>query len=110
MVSVATGLSCRRKTSFSSTFGTFFSRAFDQIRMAGISRANMVFCGSHVGVSIGEDGPSQMGLEDIAMFRALADSTVFYPSDAVSAERAVELSANLKGIRYIRTSRYILLL
>ena len=73
--------------------------------MGAISQSNVNFVGSHCGVSIGEDGPSQMGLEDIAMFRAIPGSTVFYPSDAVSTERAVELAANTKGICFIRTSR-----
>ncbi len=95
MVSVAQGLACRRKIPFASTFGCFFSRAFDQIRMGGNSRTNIVLAGSHCGVSIGEDGPSQMALEDLAVTRALPNSTVFYPSDAVSAERAVELAANI---------------
>ncbi|GIX67302.1 transketolase [Caerostris extrusa] len=73
-----------------------FTRAMDQLRMAAISQANIKCCGSHCGVSIGEDGPSQMGLEDIALFRTIPGSTIFYPSDAVSTERAVELSANTK--------------
>lgn len=73
--------------------------------MGAISQTNVNFVGSHCGVSIGEDGPSQMGLEDIAMFRAIPGSTIFYPSDAVSTERAVELAANTKGICFIRTSR-----
>lgn len=73
--------------------------------MGAISQTNVNFVGSHCGVSIGEDGPSQMGLEDIAMFRTIPGSTIFYPSDAVSTERAVELAANTKGICFIRTSR-----
>lgn len=73
--------------------------------MGAISQTNVNFVGSHCGVSIGEDGPSQMGLEDIAMFRTIPGSTVFYPSDAVSTERAVELAANTKGVCFIRTSR-----
>jgi len=73
--------------------------------MGAISQTNVNFVGSHCGISIGEDGPSQMGLEDIAMFRAIPGSTIFYPSDAVSTERAVELAANTKGICFIRTSR-----
>ncbi|XP_055623928.1 transketolase-like protein 2 [Toxorhynchites rutilus septentrionalis] len=106
LVGVAVGAACRDRTvAFVSTFATFFSRAFDQIRMGAISRTNVNFVGSHCGVSIGEDGPSQMGLEDIAMFRAIPGSTVFYPSDAVSTERAVELAANTKGVCFIRTSR-----
>uniref|UniRef100_A0A8C8RME3 transketolase n=1 Tax=Pelusios castaneus TaxID=367368 RepID=A0A8C8RME3_9SAUR len=106
MVSIAVGCATRDRTvAFASTFATFFTRAFDQIRMAAISESNINLCGSHCGVSIGEDGPSQMGLEDLCMFRAVPNSTVFYPSDAVSAEKAVEIAANTKGICFIRTSR-----
>lgn len=106
LVGVAIGAACRDRTvTFVSTFATFFTRAFDQIRMGAISQSNVNFVGSHCGVSIGEDGPSQMGLEDVAMFRTIPGSTIFYPSDAVSTERAVELAANTKGICFIRTSR-----
>ncbi|KAJ8257514.1 hypothetical protein GJAV_G00186410 [Gymnothorax javanicus] len=106
MVSVAVGCAARdRNIVFASTFATFFTRAFDQLRMAAISESNINLCGSHCGVSIGEDGPSQMGLEDIAMFRAIPTATIFYPSDGMSTERAVELAANTKGICFIRTSR-----
>ncbi|KAH0955266.1 hypothetical protein HN011_000220 [Eciton burchellii] len=106
MVGVAIGAACRDRTiPFVSTFAAFFTRAFDQIRMGAISQTNVNFVGSHCGISIGEDGPSQMGLEDIAMFRAIPDSTIFYPSDAVSTERAVEIAAKTKGICFIRTSR-----
>lgn len=106
LVGVAIGAACRDRTiAFASTFATFFTRAFDQIRMGAISQTNVNFVGSHCGVSIGEDGPSQMGLEDIALFRTIPGSTVFYPSDAVSCERAVELAANKKGVCFIRTSR-----
>jgi transketolase len=105
MVGVATGLAARGKIPFVSTFAAFLTRAFDQIRMAGISRSNVKFCGSHCGVSIGEDGPSQMGLEDIAMFRAVAESVILYPADAVATERVVALAAQHKGIVYIRTTR-----
>lgn len=106
LVGVAIGAACRDRTvAFASTFATFFTRAFDQIRMGAISQTNVNFVGSHVGVSIGEDGPSQMGLEDIALFRTIPGSTVFYPSDAVSTERAVEIAANTKGVCFIRTSR-----
>lgn len=106
LVGVAVGAGCRNRTiPFVSTFAAFFTRAFDHIRMAAISQANVKFVGSHCGVSIGEDGPSQMALEDLAMFRAIPNSYVFYPSDAVSTERAVELAANIKGICFIRTSR-----
>src|SRR5580704_9067369 len=83
MVSVAVGLQARGKVPFADTFACFLSRAYDNVRMAAISRANINLCGSHCGVSIGEDGPSQMALEDIAMFRAIHGSAVFYPSDAV---------------------------
>ncbi|XP_045454661.1 transketolase-like protein 2 [Melitaea cinxia] len=106
LVGVATGAACRQRAIvFASTFAAFFTRTFDQIRMGAISQSDMNLVGSHCGVSIGEDGPSQMGLEDLAMFRAVPTATVFYPSDAVSTERAVELAANTKGICYIRTSR-----
>ncbi|KAJ8259697.1 hypothetical protein GJAV_G00172380 [Gymnothorax javanicus] len=106
MVSVAIGCATRDRTvAFVSTFAAFLSRAYDHIRMAAISQSNVNLVGSHCGVSIGEDGPSQMALEDLAMFRAVPTCTVFYPSDAVSTERAVELAANTKGICFIRTSR-----
>lgn len=105
MVGVATGLAARGKIPFVSTFACFLTRAFDQIRMAGVSRSNVKFCGSHAGVSIGEDGPSQMGLEDLAMFRPIPESVVFYPSDAVSTERIVAEAARHRGICYIRTTR-----
>ncbi|XP_059058717.1 transketolase-like protein 2 [Achroia grisella] len=106
LVGVATGVACRdRAVAFASTFAAFFTRTFDQIRMGAISQSNINLAGSHCGVSIGEDGPSQMGLEDLALFRSVPTATVFYPSDAVSTERAVELAANTKGICYIRTSR-----
>lgn len=106
MVGVGVGAACRdRGIVFISTFAAFFSRAYDHIRMAAISQSNINCAGSHCGVSIGEDGPSQMALEDLAMFRAIPTATVFYPSDAVSTERAVELAAQTKGITFIRTSR-----
>jgi len=106
LAGVAMGVSTRdRSVAFASTFAAFWTRAFDQIRMGAISHTNVNFCGSHVGVSIGEDGPSQMALEDLSMFRSVPGSTVFYPSDAVSTERACELAANTRGICYIRTSR-----
>jgi len=105
MVGTAVGLSCRGKIPFVSTFAAFFTRAFDQIRMSGYSRVNIKFAGSHAGVSIGEDGPSQMGLEDIAMFRNIIDSVVLYPSDAVSTEKLVEQAAGMSGIVYLRTTR-----
>jgi transketolase len=105
MVGVATGFSTRGKVPFASTFACFFSRGFDQIRVGGISMANVKLVGSHVGVSIGEDGASQMGLEDIAMMRAIAGSVVLYPSDAVCAEKLMDQMASHKGISFLRTSR-----
>ena len=105
MVGTALGLQCRGKIPFVSTFAAFFTRAFDQIRMSQYSAANIKFSGSHAGVSIGEDGPSQMGLEDLAMFRTILDSVVLYPSDAVSTEKLVEEAARHRGIVYLRTTR-----
>ncbi len=105
MASVALGLSRRGKIPFVSTFAAFFTRACDQIRMGQYSNSNVKFVGSHAGVSIGEDGASQMALEDISMFRAVRDSVVFYPSDAVSTERLVEAAAAHHGMVYIRTTR-----
>ncbi len=105
MVSVAVGFGTRGKVPFASTFAAFFTRTADQIRVAGISQANLKLAGSHVGVSVGEDGPTQMGLEDLAMMRAVAGSVVLYPSDAVSAEKLVEQMALAKGIHFLRTSR-----
>jgi transketolase len=105
MVGVATGLGTRGKAPFASTFAAFFTRAHDQIRMAGHSIANVKLVGSHVGVSIGEDGGSQMGLEDLAMMRAVADSVVLYPSDAVATEKLVEEMAVHRGFCFLRTSR-----
>jgi transketolase len=105
MVGTATGLAAMGKVPFASTFACFLTRAYDIIRMAAISQVNLKLCGSHAGVSIGEDGPSQMGLEDLAMMRAVAGSTVLYPSDGVSAEKLVAEAAATPGIVYIRTSR-----
>ena len=105
MVGVATGFGTRGKVPFASTFACFLTRAYDQIRVAGISAANLKLVGSHVGVSIGEDGPSQMGLEDLAMMRAIVGSTVLYASDAVCAEKLVDQMAAHKGICFLRTSR-----
>ncbi|XP_056130390.1 transketolase-like [Lampris incognitus] len=106
MVSVAIGCAAReRNIVFASTLASFFTRAYDQLRMAAISESNINLCGSHCGLSTGEEGPSQMGLEDMAMFRALPTATIFYPSDGVSTEKAVELAASTKGVCYIRTSR-----
>lgn len=105
LVGVATGFGTRGKVPFASAFACFFERAADQIRVAGISMANLKMVGSHVGVSIGEDGPSQMALEDLAIMRAIAGSVVLYPSDAVCAEKLVEQMALTKGIAFLRTSR-----
>jgi len=105
MVGVGVGLAQRGKVPFVSSFAAFLTRAYDQIRMAAVTGANLKCVGSHVGVSIGEDGPSQMGLEDLAMFRALHGSTVLYPSDAVSTEYLVEEAIRTPGIVYLRTSR-----
>ncbi|MBI3261133.1 transketolase [Candidatus Berkelbacteria bacterium] len=105
MVGVALGLSRRGKLPFVSTFAAFFSRAFDQIRMSRYSEGNIKFVGSHAGVSIGEDGASQMGLEDIAIFRTILDSVVLYPADAVATEQLVEQMAAHQGIGYLRTTR-----
>ncbi len=105
MVGAAVGLASMGKVPFASTFACFLTRAYDQIRMAAVSQSNLKLCGSHAGVSIGEDGPSQMALEDFAMMRAIEGSTVIYPSDAVSTDHAVRLAASTKGIVYIRTTR-----
>jgi transketolase len=105
MVGVATGFATRGHIPFASTFAAFFTRAHDQVRMASHSMANIKLCGSHVGVSIGEDGGSQMGLEDIAMMRAVHGSVVLYPSDAVSTEKLVEEMVRHRGISFLRTSR-----
>jgi transketolase len=105
MVGLALGLEAQGIVPFAATFACFLSRAFDQVRMSAVSRASINLCGSHCGVSIGEDGPSQMGLEDLAMFRAIPGATVFYPADAVAAERLTEQAARKPGICYIRTSR-----
>jgi len=106
MVGVATGLSCRKKIAFCSTFAAFFIRAADQIRIAGIGGNNLKMAGSHSGCSIGEDGPSQMALEDLAFFRTIPNGIILIPSDAVSTEKAVELAANYNhGPAFIRTAR-----
>jgi transketolase len=105
MVSAAAGLQNRRKKPFCSTFAAFYARAYDQIRMGAISQANLRLCGSHAGVSIGEDGPSQMALEDIAMMRAVHGSTVLYPSDGPSTVALVVAMKDLEGISFIRTTR-----
>ena len=105
MVGTALGLSRRGKLPFVSTFAAFFTRAFDQIRMCQYSQANIKFCGSHAGVSIGQDGPSQIGLEDIALFRTVLGSVVLYPSDAISTEKLVQSAAQHNGMVYLRTNR-----
>jgi len=105
LVAVAVGFGTQGHAPFASTFATFFTRAADQIRVAGISNANLKLVGSHVGVSIGEDGPSQMALEDIALFRAIQGSSVLYPADAVSTEKLLEEMAKTRGIQFLRTSR-----
>jgi transketolase len=105
MVGAAMGLAARGAIPFPSTFACFLTRAYDFLRMAAISNLNIKLAGSHAGVSIGEDGPSQMALEDLAMTRAEPNFTVLYPSDAVCAERCVELAAYQPGPVYIRTSR-----
>lgn len=105
MVGMTMGLAARGKIPFASTFACFLSRAYDFVRMAAISQLNVKFGGTHVGVSIGEDGPSQMGLEDLAMFAAEPNYTVLYPSDATSAWAATMLAAEIVGPTYIRLGR-----
>src|SRR5688500_10075066 len=105
MVGAAMGFAARGAVPFPSTFACFLYRAADFIRMAGISTLNMKLTGSHAGVSIGEDGPSQMALEDLAMMRAIPGAAVLYPCDAVSTERLVAAMAQHKGLAYMRTSR-----
>ena len=105
MVGAAMGLAARGAIPFPSTFACFLTRAADFVRMAAISNVNVKLSGSHAGVSIGEDGPSQMALEDLAMFRAQPNIAVLYPCDGVSAERLVALAAEHRGPVYIRTSR-----
>lgn len=105
LVAAAVGMSVRQKIPFASTFAAFFTRAYDFIRMAAISRANIRLVGSHAGVSIGEDGPSQMALEDLAMMRAVFGSTVLYPSDANQAAQLTAEMAAHGGVVYMRTTR-----
>jgi transketolase len=105
VIGAAMGLAARGAIPFPSTFACFLSRAYDFIRMAAISNVGIKMAGSHAGVSIGEDGPSQMALEDLAMCRAQPNITVLYPCDAVSTERLVTLAAYHAGPAYIRTSR-----
>jgi transketolase len=105
MVAAAVGLQALRWRPFASTFAAFLTRAYDFVRMAAVSRACLVFSGSHAGVSIGEDGPSQMGLEDIAAFRAVHSSVVLHPCDANQTAKLVAALADVEGIAYIRTLR-----
>jgi len=105
LVAAAVGLQAVGWRPFASTFAAFFSRAHDFVRMAAVSRATLSLCGSHAGVSIGEDGPSQMGLEDIAAFRAVHGSTVLHPCDANQTARLVAAMAETGGISYLRTLR-----
>jgi transketolase len=105
MLGAASGLAACDKIPFAATFACFLTRAYDFIRMAAISQSNIKLMGSHAGVSIGEDGPSQMGLEDLAMMAAQPNATVLYPSDAVSTHYLTEQAAKHQGMVYIRTSR-----
>lgn len=105
MVGIANGLAAREKLPVVATFAAFLTRSFDQLRMASYAGTHQVYIGTHAGVSIGQDGPSQMGLEDIAMFRSLQNSTVLNPADAVSAERLLEQALKANGIVYIRATR-----
>ncbi len=105
MVAAAVGLSVMGRTPFASTFGAFLTRAYDFIRMAAVSRASIRLVGSHAGVSIGQDGPSQMALEDLAMMRAVHGSTVLYPCDANQTAKLVRAMVDIKGISYMRTTR-----
>lgn len=105
MVAAAVGLATRGRVPYASTFAAFLTRAYDFVRMASISGVGVNLVGSHAGVAIGQDGPSQMGLEDLAMMRAVYDSTVLYPCDANQTAKLVAAMAGLDGIRYLRTSR-----
>ena len=105
LVGAQTGLQALGKTAVAATFGAFLTRAYDQVRMGAISRADLRLCGSHAGVSIGEDGPSQMAVEDLAMFRALHGSTVLYPADGTATVKLVAAMCDLSGISYVRTTR-----
>jgi transketolase len=105
MVGAAVGLQALGKVPFAATFGAFLTRAYDFVRMAAVSRANLRLCGSHAGVSIGEDGPSQMALEDLAMMRAVHSSTVLYPADGNATAKLTAAMADLPGISYLRTTR-----
>src|SRR6266699_2788644 len=105
MVAAAVGFGVRGYRPFASTFAAFLTRAHDFIRMAAISRASICLVGSHAGVEIGADGPSQLALEDLAMMRAVHGSTVLYPSDATSTAALVQAMADRPGISYMRTTR-----
>ena len=105
MVGTAAGLAAQGWIPFASSFACFLTRAADQLRMAAISRSNVKLCGSHAGVSIGEDGPSQMGLEDLALFRALPECVVLYPADGNATDACVLLAGRHRGLVYIRTTR-----
>jgi transketolase len=105
MLGAAVGLQALGLVPFAATFGAFLTRAYDFIRMAAVSRANLRLCGSHAGVSIGEDGPSQMALEDLSMMRAVQGSTVLYPADGNATAKLVAHMAALDGISYMRTTR-----
>jgi transketolase len=105
MIGAQTGLQALGKTAFAATFGAFMTRAYDQIRMGAVSQANLRLCGTHAGVSIGEDGPSQMALEDLSSFRALNGSTVLYPADGHSTVKLVTSMCDLEGISYLRATR-----
>ena len=105
LVAAAVGLQAVGWTPFASTFAAFLARAYDFVRMAAISRATFALCGSHAGVSIGEDGPSQMALEDIASLRAVHGSTVLHPCDANQTAKLVAAMADTEGISYLRTLR-----
>jgi transketolase len=105
LVAASVGMQVRGWKPFASSFAAFFSRAYDFIRMAAVSRATIAISGSHAGVSIGEDGPSQMALEDLAMMRAVGGSTVLYPCDANQTAKLVATMAENEGISYMRTTR-----
>ncbi|MBI2984685.1 MAG: transketolase [Candidatus Kerfeldbacteria bacterium] len=105
IVGMSLGLAKRGKLPVMATFGAFYTRALDQLRMASYSRQHLMFIGTHVGVHIGQDGPSQMGLQDMALFRTLENSMILYPSDAVAAERLLEKSLRGQGMVYLRATR-----
>ncbi|WP_137992339.1 transketolase [Streptomyces vilmorinianum] len=105
LVGAAVGLQARGYVPYASTFAAFLTRAYDFVRMASVSRAGINLVGSHAGVAIGQDGPSQMGLEDLAMLRAVHGSTVLYPCDANQTAKLVAAMADLDGVRYLRTTR-----